>query len=99
MGKQVGSLLLSSYSWRAGILYRYNILLTGLAKRSNTFLILGLQEIVSEFERISKVKLLKKWDSCVTHIIASTDENGACKRTIKYLMGILEGKWILNVNC
>ncbi|XVE48495.1 hypothetical protein DITRI_Ditri01bG0006300 [Diplodiscus trichospermus] len=56
------------------------------------------KEIVAEFEKLSGVTVLKRWDSIVTHIIASTDENGACKRTIKILMGILEGKWILNIN-
>ncbi|XP_039006571.1 protein BREAST CANCER SUSCEPTIBILITY 1 homolog isoform X2 [Hibiscus syriacus] len=56
------------------------------------------KEIVSEFERLAGVTVLKKWDSNVTHVIASTDENGACKRTLKFLMGILEGKWILNIN-
>ncbi|KAM4112341.1 hypothetical protein ACJW30_05G133100 [Castanea mollissima] len=55
------------------------------------------RETVSKFERLSGVTVLKKWDSCVTHVIASTDENGACKRTLKVLMGILEGKWILNM--
>ncbi|XP_027338663.1 protein BREAST CANCER SUSCEPTIBILITY 1 homolog [Abrus precatorius] len=55
------------------------------------------REIVSEFERVSKVTVLKNWDSNVTHVIASTDENGACRRTLKVLLGILEGKWILNV--
>ncbi|KAJ7969045.1 Protein BREAST CANCER SUSCEPTIBILITY 1 like [Quillaja saponaria] len=53
--------------------------------------------IVSEFERLSKVTVLKKWDSSVTHVIASTDENGACRRTLKVLLGILEGKWIVNM--
>ncbi|KAK7331405.1 hypothetical protein VNO77_25629 [Canavalia gladiata] len=55
------------------------------------------REVVSEFERVFKVTVLKNWDSSVTHVIASTDENGACKRTLKVLLGILEGKWILNV--
>ncbi|CAL5410206.1 unnamed protein product [Camellia sinensis] len=55
------------------------------------------REFVSEFERSSKVMVLKNWDSSVTHVIASTDENGACRRTLKVLMGILEGKWILNI--
>ncbi|XLT38271.1 hypothetical protein HN873_069563 [Arachis hypogaea] len=60
---------------------------------------LSIQErdIVSEFQRVTKVTVLKKWDSSVTHVIASTDENKACKRTLKVLMGILEGKWILNI--
>ncbi|XP_028759187.1 protein BREAST CANCER SUSCEPTIBILITY 1 homolog isoform X1 [Neltuma alba] len=55
------------------------------------------RDVVSEFERGAKVTVLKKWDASVTHVIASTDENGACKRTLKVLLGILEGKWILNV--
>lgn len=54
---------------------------------------------MSEFEMLSGVKVIKNWDSSVTHIIASTDENGACRRTLKFLMGILEGKWILNIEC
>eukprot|EP00256_Glycine_max_P045334 XP_006597513.2 protein BREAST CANCER SUSCEPTIBILITY 1 homolog isoform X1 [Glycine max] len=55
------------------------------------------REVVSEFERVSKAAVLKNWDSSVTHVIASTDENGACRRTLKVLLGILEGKWILNI--
>ncbi|KAJ1414202.1 Zinc finger, RING-type [Sesbania bispinosa] len=60
---------------------------------------LSVQErgVVSEFERVYKVTVLKNWDSSVTHVIASTDENGACRRTLKVLLGILEGKWILNI--
>lgn len=57
------------------------------------------QDTVSEFERLSGVTLLKNWDSSVTHVIASTDENAACRRTLKFLMGILEGKWILSIEC
>ncbi|KAK6150115.1 hypothetical protein DH2020_017640 [Rehmannia glutinosa] len=53
--------------------------------------------IVNEFENLSGVTILKNWDPTVTHVIASTDENGACRRTLKYLMGVLEGKWILSV--
>ncbi|KAE8726055.1 Breast cancer susceptibility1, putative isoform 2 [Hibiscus syriacus] len=46
------------------------------------------KEIISEFEKLAGVTMLKKWDSNVTHIIASTDENGACKRTLKFLIGL-----------
>lgn len=35
----------------------------------------------------------------MTHVIANTDERGACARTLKVLMAILAGKWVLNVNC
>lgn len=39
------------------------------------------------------------WNPMVTHVIASTDEKGACTRTLKVLMGILNGKWIVNADC
>ncbi|KAJ8758777.1 hypothetical protein K2173_000498 [Erythroxylum novogranatense] len=55
------------------------------------------QESIAGFERLCGVTVLKKWDSNVTHVIASTDENGACRRTFKFLIGILEGRWILNI--
>ena len=58
-----------------------------------------LQEAVTEFQRLSGVPVLQKWDDSVTHIIASTDENEACKRTFKILMGILKGKWVLSLKC
>jgi BRCA1-associated RING domain protein 1 len=57
------------------------------------------QEIVVKFEKLSGVTILKTWDYRVTHVIASVDANGASRRTLKYLMGILEGKWILTIEC
>lgn len=39
------------------------------------------------------------WNPSVTHVIASTDEKGACTRTLKVLMGILNGKWIVKADC
>ncbi|KAL0398289.1 UNVERIFIED_CONTAM: protein BREAST CANCER SUSCEPTIBILITY 1 [Sesamum radiatum] len=53
---------------------------------------------VAEFEKLSGVTILKNWDSSVTHVIASTNEDGACRRTLKFLMGVLQGKWILSVH-
>ncbi|CDY32524.1 BnaA09g50720D [Brassica napus] len=38
------------------------------------------------------------WNPSVTHVIASTNEKGACTRTLKVLMGILNGKWIINAD-
>ncbi|XP_073146380.1 protein BREAST CANCER SUSCEPTIBILITY 1 homolog isoform X2 [Henckelia pumila] len=54
--------------------------------------------IVSELKKLSGVTVLKNWDVSVTHVIASTDKNGACRRTLKVLTGVLEGKWILNID-
>ncbi|GKB77501.1 protein breast cancer susceptibility 1 [Tanacetum coccineum] len=51
------------------------------------------------FEKLSNVTILKTWDSRFTHVITSVDENGACRRTLKYLMVVIEGKWILNIEC
>nr|XP_043618742.1 protein BREAST CANCER SUSCEPTIBILITY 1 homolog [Erigeron canadensis] len=55
------------------------------------------KETIVKFEKLSGVTVLKIWDSRVTHVVASVDGNGACRRTLKYLMGIIEGKWILNI--
>ncbi|KAJ6423788.1 hypothetical protein OIU84_024711 [Salix udensis] len=60
-------------------------------------LTVGEKEIVSEFESLSGVTVLKNWDLSVTHVIASTDENGTCRRTLKVLKGILKGTWIVNI--
>ncbi|XP_010537742.1 PREDICTED: protein BREAST CANCER SUSCEPTIBILITY 1 homolog [Tarenaya hassleriana] len=61
---------------------------------------LALEEraVVSEFSSLPGVVVLRKWESRVTHVIASTDESRACKRTLKVLKGILEGKWILSID-
>lgn len=40
----------------------------------------------------------KFWTPDVTHVIAATDSNGACARTLKVLMGILNGQWILKMD-
>lgn len=58
-----------------------------------------LQEAVSELAKSSGAVVLGSWSPSVTHVIASMNENGAFKRTLKVLMGILEGKWILSIKC
>ncbi|KAG5590649.1 hypothetical protein H5410_041163 [Solanum commersonii] len=56
------------------------------------------KELVSTLKRLSGVTVVKNWDLSVTHVIASTDEKGACRRTLKYLMGVLAGKWIMSID-
>ncbi|CAN6470170.1 unnamed protein product [Victoria cruziana] len=56
------------------------------------------KELVSRFCRVAGCRISRTWCAGVTHVIASIDENGACRRTLKILMGILEGKWIVNIN-
>ncbi|KAF8096142.1 hypothetical protein N665_0317s0048 [Sinapis alba] len=55
------------------------------------------KSVISEFAELSGVTISRKWEPRVTHIIASINENGACKRTLKFMMGVLEGKWILSI--
>ena len=35
----------------------------------------------------------------VTHIVTATNSKGVCPRTIKYLNGVVTGKWIVNYDC
>jgi hypothetical protein len=57
------------------------------------------QGIVSEFAKIAGVPISTSWNPSVTHVIASTDPSGACKRTLKFLMAILNGKWVVSIDC
>ncbi|KAG7542072.1 Zinc finger RING-type [Arabidopsis thaliana x Arabidopsis arenosa] len=54
--------------------------------------------VITEFEELTGVTISKNWEPTVTHVIASINENGACKRTLKFMMAILEGKWILTID-
>lgn len=35
----------------------------------------------------------------VTHVITSVDKKHLCKRTLKYLQGVLKGKWVVDPQC
>ncbi|XP_057864399.2 protein BREAST CANCER SUSCEPTIBILITY 1 homolog isoform X2 [Cryptomeria japonica] len=56
------------------------------------------KETLNNFANLIGATISKTWSPAVTHVIASTDANGACRRTLKFLMAILEGKWILNID-
>ncbi|XP_006652508.1 BRCA1-associated RING domain protein 1-like [Oryza brachyantha] len=56
------------------------------------------KEILDQFEHQTGITVTNSWRSNVTHVIANTDERGACARTLKVLMAILAGKWVLNIN-
>ncbi|KAL5231242.1 hypothetical protein ABZP36_030018 [Zizania latifolia] len=56
------------------------------------------KEIVSEFAKLAGVPISTSWSPNVTHVIASTDLSGACKRTLKFLMAILNGRWIISID-
>ncbi|KAF3780496.1 BRCA1-associated RING domain protein 1 [Nymphaea thermarum] len=52
------------------------------------------KDCVGEFAKLTGAVISKAWDHNVTHVIASIDENGCCKRTSKVLMAILAGSWV-----
>nr|GEV53251.1 BRCA1-associated RING domain protein 1 [Tanacetum cinerariifolium] len=52
-----------------------------------------------DFARGNGAVVSKYWRKDVTHVIAATDSTGACTRTLKVLMAILNGKWILTTEC
>ncbi len=35
----------------------------------------------------------------VTHVVTATDKAGTCARTLKYLLGVVSGKWIVSLDC
>uniref|UniRef100_A0A5B7AMK6 Putative BRCA1-associated RING domain protein 1 n=1 Tax=Davidia involucrata TaxID=16924 RepID=A0A5B7AMK6_DAVIN len=54
--------------------------------------------LLVKFASICGATVSKFWDPNVTHVIAATDAEGACSRTLKVLMAILNGKWILRID-
>jgi len=52
-----------------------------------------------EFVKMCGATVTKDWNPNVTHVIAATDASGACSRTLKVLMAILKGIWILKTEC
>ncbi|KAL2900258.1 BRCA1-associated RING domain protein 1 [Bienertia sinuspersici] len=51
-----------------------------------------------KFANMCGATVTKAWKPNVTHVIAATDANGACSRTLKVLMAILNGRWILKTD-
>ncbi|XP_019165530.1 PREDICTED: BRCA1-associated RING domain protein 1 [Ipomoea nil] len=51
-----------------------------------------------KFAKMCGATVSKLWTPNVTHVLASTDAEGACTRTLKVLMAILGGKWILSMD-
>ncbi|XP_060970693.1 BRCA1-associated RING domain protein 1 [Cannabis sativa] len=54
--------------------------------------------LMVKFGKMKDAPVSKFWNPTVSHVIAATDEKGACTRTLKVLMAILNGSWIVNVD-
>ncbi|XP_073318099.1 BRCA1-associated RING domain protein 1-like isoform X2 [Primulina huaijiensis] len=56
------------------------------------------KHMMIKFASIFGAEVSKSWNSNVTHMIVATNEKGACSRTFKVLMAILNGRWVLNID-
>ncbi|KAJ4822764.1 hypothetical protein Tsubulata_004156 [Turnera subulata] len=56
------------------------------------------KRLLVEFGNMIGVPVTKFWKPNVTHVIAATDTEGACTRTLKVLMAILNGKWVITID-
>ncbi|XWS31387.1 hypothetical protein CRYUN_Cryun23aG0071500 [Craigia yunnanensis] len=54
--------------------------------------------LLVKFAKDIGVTVTKFWKPDITHVIASTDESGACTRTLKVLMAISNGNWVLKID-
>ncbi|KAK1397916.1 hypothetical protein POM88_007779 [Heracleum sosnowskyi] len=51
-----------------------------------------------KFARQCGATVSRFWRPDITHVITATDANGSCRRTMKVLMGILYGRWIISMD-
>lgn len=56
------------------------------------------KNLLLKFSQLTGATLAKAWGPNVTHVIAATNEEGAFSRTLKVLMAILSGKWVLKID-
>ncbi|KAL8106702.1 BRCA1-associated RING domain protein 1 [Apium graveolens] len=53
---------------------------------------------LAKFASTCGATISRSWNPNVTHVIASTDANGAYTRTLKVLMAILHGRWVVTMD-
>ncbi|KAK3135120.1 hypothetical protein QOZ80_5BG0414820 [Eleusine coracana subsp. coracana] len=80
----------NKWAWPSGLPQKWVLCCSALSAAEKA--------IVSEFAKMAGVPVSTCWSPSVTHVIASTDQSGACKRTLKSLMAILNGKWIVSID-
>ena len=73
----------------------FGFVLTGLSPEDKQMISATLHTIGS-----GKCQILSEYDSSAcTHVIAQVNQDGLCQRTIKYLLAVLDGKWIVSIEC
>lgn len=61
--------------------------------------LLGIQCCLIKFARHCGATVARFWRPDITHVITATDASGSCRRTMKVLMGILYGRWVISMDC
>lgn len=78
-------------------LKRLGLALTGLTKEDKQIIESSIHTI--EPERWVSSVLSKYNSTSCSHVITNCNQSGLCQRTIKYLMAVLDGKWIVSIDC
>ncbi|XP_067929953.1 serine-rich adhesin for platelets-like [Watersipora subatra] len=55
------------------------------------------KKCVENCAKILDADVVPNYSSAVTHVITSVDGDLCCPRTLKYMLALLEGKWILSI--
>ncbi|KAI3895162.1 hypothetical protein MKX03_025554 [Papaver bracteatum] len=79
-------------SWQATAIATNKLVLCGSSLSAEE------KHLLANFAKISGVTVSENMKPNVTHLITSTDEKGACRRTFRYLKAILDGKWVLKID-
>ena len=53
----------------------------------------------TQFRRLKGVALTFDFNMNVTHVVCSSDSKHLCSRTLKYLMAVVFGKWVVSFDC
>lgn len=56
------------------------------------------EELLVKFANLTGTSLTGRWRKNTTHVIVSTYKHAACRRTVKVLKAILNGKWVLSLD-
>ncbi|KAI8979337.1 hypothetical protein BDF20DRAFT_868959 [Mycotypha africana] len=75
-----------------------HVIYTGLTPEDEKKLNKIKEEVASSRLKLIIHYHMRDFDE-VTHVITSVDSKKLCKRTLKYLQGLLEGKWVVEPSC
>ncbi|KAK9726426.1 hypothetical protein RND81_05G214200 [Saponaria officinalis] len=84
--------LCASDSWMASVNGTQNWVLCASSLSADQ------KSMLVKFVNMCGATITKHWTPEVTHVIAATDMTGACSRTLKVLMAILKGRWVLKTD-